>query len=224
MTRPILLDLYCGSGGAGHGYWLAGFDVVGVDLDDQPDYPYLFVQADAIEFVKNHGHEFDVIHASPPCQLWSPVSAYSRRVRTRELIDLLAPTRDALHAAGRPYVVENVLQAPLDRPTVLCGQMFGLPIYRHRGFESNVALTSPDHPSHRLRCTRNGYLPTADRPLMTITGRNGHHSRAWQRAAAAAMGASWITTLNGVCEAIPPAYTLHLGAQLLRSLGRCRRR
>jgi len=203
------------------GYHMAGFDVTGVDIEAQPEYPFAFIGGDAIEYVKAYAHEYDVVHASPPCQVHSPVSAYSNRTRRRELVDLLPETRDALEAAGRPYVIENVAtrSAALVNPMVLCGAMFGLDVYRHRGFESNVRLVGSDHPPHVRKAMRNGYLPTVERPVMTVTGRNGHHSKAWRQRAADAMGVSWLTALNQVCEAIPPAYTRYVGAQLLHHIG-----
>lgn len=219
FRRPRLLDLFCCSGGAGMGYARAGFEVVGVDIEPQPLYPFEFHQGDALRFAAEHGHEFDVIHASPPCQSHSKVSHYSNKVRKRPLVDLLPQTRLVLEALGRPYVIENVntASAALRTPLVLCGTMFGLLVYRHRGFESwgLPALVAPAHPRHLAKATRNGYLPTAERPMMTITGRNGHHSKAWVRAAAAAMGIEWVTTLNQVCEAIPPAYTQCIGEQII---------
>lgn len=218
VSKPVLLDLYCGAGGASVGYARAGFTVVGVDIDDQPDYPFMFTRMDALSFVRRMGRGFDVIHASPPCQAYSTISAYANKTRKRALVDLLEPTRAALVATGRPYVIENVPTAPLRNPITLCGAMFELSLYRHRGFESNVSLTAPAHPAHVKLCMRNGYLPTAARPFMTITGRNGHHSRAWQAAAAGTMGTPWIKSLNGVCEAIPPAYTHLIGSQLMRGL------
>jgi DNA (cytosine-5)-methyltransferase 1 len=98
----------------------------------------------------------------------------------------------------------------------LCGPEFGLKLYRHREFESNVTLKAPAHLPHMWRCQRNGYLPTRERPFMTITG--GRHSKAWQRAAAECMGAPWITSIVGICEAIPPAYTEYIGRQLMAHL------
>jgi DNA (cytosine-5)-methyltransferase 1 len=215
--RPRLLDLYCGAGGAAMGYHLAGFHVTGVDIEAQPDYPFAFHRADALDYLTRHAHRYHAVHASPPCQAHTPVSALNRRRHHREHPDLLPATRAALHATALPHVIENVhtRSAALAAPLVLCGTMFDLPVYRHRGFETTLPLlATPPHPRHTRRAMRNGNLPTAERPVMTITGRNGHHSRAWQRAAAHALGTPWITTLNGVCEAIPPAYTHFLGQQL----------
>ncbi|GAA2614414.1 hypothetical protein GCM10010425_03660 [Streptomyces spororaveus] len=209
--RPRLLDAFCCAGGMAMGYHLAGFDVVGVDIEPQPEYPFTFIQGDAVAFIREHGAEFDLIHASPPCQAWTPLNAYNHK----SYPELIAPTREAIDAAGRPYVIENVEAAhtELRNPVRLCGPMFGLRMYRHRLFETSFQLTGPRHPAHTAICTRNGYLPTPEKPFMTITG--GRHSKAWQRAAARAMGTPWITTIRGVCEAIPPAYAHWIGGQYL---------
>ncbi|MFE9064866.1 SAM-dependent methyltransferase [Streptomyces violaceusniger] len=220
-----VLDTFSCGGGMGMGYWLAGFDVVGVDIDPQPNYPFTFIQGDAIEYIRAHGHEFDVIHGSPPCQAYTPLNAYNHKTYP----DLIAPTREAMLETGRPYVIENVEAAApeLKDPTLLCGPMFGLRVYRHRLFETNWALVAPQHPAHSAICTRNGYLPTPEKPFMTITG--GRHSRAWQNAACDAMGMPWIKVpargdikrgIREVCEAIPPAYATWIGQQYLATSAR----
>ncbi|MFD9630138.1 DNA cytosine methyltransferase [Streptomyces violascens] len=211
-----VLDLYCHRGGMGMGYWLAGFDVVGVDIDADcaAEYPFEFVHGDAIEYLLAHGEEFDLIHGSPPCQAWSPLNAYNKI----EYPELITPTREAMLTVGKPHAIENVeaARAELIDPILLCGPMFGLPMYRHRLMETSFPLVAPEHPAHGPLCTRNGYLPTPERPFMTITG--GKHSRAWQRAAAEAMGTPWITTVKGVCEAIPPPYARWVGEAFLASV------
>jgi hypothetical protein len=115
-------------------------------------------------------------------------NAYNHKVYP----DLIGPTREAFEAVGLPYVIENVEAAApeLKDPALLCGPMFGLKVYRHRLFETNWPLAVPPHPAHVERCTRNGYLPTAEKPFMSIHG--GKHSKAWQRAACDAMGMPWI--------------------------------
>jgi DNA (cytosine-5)-methyltransferase 1 len=223
MARPRLLELYSCASGAGVGYHLAGFRVAAVDIEPQPNSPLEFHQADAIEFLKAHGHEFDAVHASPPCQAYSNLNAYNHK----DYPDLIAPTRDAILAAGLPYVIENVeaAAAELIDPVTLCGPMFGLRMYRHRLFETSFPLGAPEHRPHVELCTRNGYLPTPERPFMSIHG--GKHSRAWQNAAADAMDMPWVRVAAGgdiqrgireVCEAIPPAYTRRIGEALMAHL------
>ncbi|MGW4395532.1 DNA methylase [Amycolatopsis nivea] len=221
IRRPRLLDAFCCGGGASLGYHQAGFDVTGVDLAPQPSYPFTFHQGDAIAFIRAHGHEFDLIALSPPCQHYSPLNAYNHH----DYPDLIAPARDAVLATGRPYVIENVEAArpELRDPILLCGPMFGLNLYRHRLFESNLPITAPEHAPHGPLCVRNGYLPTPERPYMSIHG--GRHSRAWQHRACHEMGLPHLAEtgdikrgIREISEAIPPAYTRHLGAQLLDHL------
>jgi len=204
-----LLDLYCGAGGAAVGYHRAGFDdIVGVDIQSQLRYPFEFVQDDALAYVARHGHEFDAIHASPPCQRYS---WSARRWREIERADLIEPTRQALEHTGRPFIIENVIGAPLARQVLLCGAMFGLRVLRHRMFESNVLLLQPRHPQHRGRVTTGDYVTVAGHGGDNVRG-NG--SRAIKRAA---MGIDWMTDRE-LNEAIPPAYTEFLGRQLLACL------
>lgn len=237
MSRPLLLDVCCCGGGASKGFHDAGFDVVGVDVADQPDYPYGFHRADAVEFINSYGGDFDVIAGSPPCQQHTRLKHYAdtpeKRARYDEKwVNMIPAVRQAMAATGRPYVIENVEEARPDLidPILLCGDMFGLRVYRHRLFESNVTLDAPPHPVpyHQYRCARNGYLPTAERPFMSIHG--GKHSWAWQRRAAEVMGAPWIgradwvarrpakTAIGTICEAIPPAYAEFVGRQLIHYL------
>ena len=130
MTRPRLLDLFCGAGGAAMGYHRAGFDVVGVDINPQPHYPFAFHQADALEYPLAG---FDAIHASPPCQRFSTMTQRWARSSSRPGPD--EPTRSRLRESMLPYVIENVAGAPLVGPIRLCGSSFGLPVRRHRLFE-----------------------------------------------------------------------------------------
>src|SRR3990167_9378197 len=101
-----LLDLFCGAGGAGMGYHRACFEVVGVDNRPMPRYPFEFHQADALEYLVAHGHEFDVIHASPPCQRYSVMTKGMWKDRLEHHPDLIAPTRVLLIRSGKPYVIE----------------------------------------------------------------------------------------------------------------------
>lgn len=210
-ARPRLLDLFCCAGGASTGYQRAGFDIVGVDIAPQPRYPFTFHQGDALEFLTAHGHEFDVITASPPCQAHSPLAALHPG---KVYPNLIPATRTALRATGKPFVIENVMPAPLDlaRSITLCGAMFGLRTYRHRRFESNLTLTAPAHPVHTvLTATTRRRERWAQGWNVSVTGHIGTY------VGPEAMGIDW---MNGdeLSQAIPPAYTHHIGAQLLTQL------
>nr|BFE55661.1 hypothetical protein GCM10020063_001870 [Dactylosporangium thailandense] len=199
-----LLDLYCCAGGAGMGYHLAGFDVVGVDINPQPRYPFEFQQADAVELLTAHGHEFDAVHASPPCQAFT----LAQRIQGRAHPDLIAPTRAALIASGRPWIIENVEGAPLHDPIVLCGAMFsGLSVYRHRLFETSFEVDQPRHPVHVAPLRKMG-RPPQHGDFMHVVGNFSGVAQARQ-----AMGISWMVR-NELSEAIPPAYTTWIGQQL----------
>lgn len=215
MSRPRLLDLFCCAGGAGTGYFRAGFDVVGVDIAPHPRYPFPFYQADALAFLAAHGREYDAIHASPPCQKFSRVSGRSRKRMTRVYPDLIAPIRALLREIGKPYVIENVEGAPLLTPVLLCGSMFLLDVRRHRLFESNVLLFAPscNHWSQRPRFRT---LDSRRRGQMAaVIGVHGHINYAGEfPLRCAAMGIDWMTN-DELSQAIPPAYTEFIGRQLL---------
>lgn len=198
-----LLDAFCGAGGAGMGYHRAGFEVVGVDIAPQPHYPFEFYQADALEFIATHGCEFDVIHASPPCQAYSRATAW--RGSRKNHPDLIATTRQALQATGRPYIIENVQEARslLCEPVMLCGTHFGLPVRRHRYFEV---------PSTGLLLT----LVCRHRSTDYAHDHGGKQTEAEYRDA---MGCEWMT-VHEAREAIPPAYTEWIGWQLMAVLCR----
>lgn len=191
------------------GYHLAGFCVTGVDLHDfSRRYPFQFVQGDAVEFIKERGHEFAVITGSPPCQAYT----LCQRIRDNEHPDLVGPTRDAMIAAGRPYIIENVEGSPLLDPVLLCGAMFpGLRVYRHRLFESDVALWEPPHPAHSAPLTKMGRPPRPGEFMHVV----GNFSGVAQ--ARAAMGIDWMVR-DELRESIPPAYTEYLGRQLIATL------
>jgi DNA (cytosine-5)-methyltransferase 1 len=215
---PVLLDLYCKAGGAAMGYRRAGFDVVGVDIEHQPNYPFDFVQADAIDYMLVHGRWYDAIHASPPCQAYS-VASKSHNGKRSSHPDLIPATRAALVKIGRPWIIENVVGAPLVNPMMLCGTMFpGLRVLRHRLFESNVALTAPSHGKHPLCYTmdrRKAHYGKLDEmtAFVQVTG-GGNCSL---KAASDAMGIDWMTK-DELNNAIPPAYAEYLGYQLRAAL------
>lgn len=210
MDRPRLLDLFCGAGGAGEGYRRAGFDVTGVDIKPMPNNPHRFIQADALEYVAKHGHEYDAIHASPPCQGYSRMR-HLPWLKGREYPLLIDPVRDVLNDTGRPWVIENVADAPLLNGVVLCGTMFGLKVYRHRKFESNVMILAPPHMRHR-EVIGSGRLLN-DRAQPNENGWVTHLGKS-PEASAAAMGIDWMNG-NEIAQAIPPAYTEFIGRQLL---------
>jgi DNA (cytosine-5)-methyltransferase 1 len=235
MTRPILLDLFCGAGGAAMGYHRAGFDVVGVDIAPQPHYPFEFHLADALTFPLDG---FDAIHASPPCQHYSIMNNLPW-LRLRETWDSIPPTRERLTAATVPWIIENVDGAPLDR-FFLCGAMFGLrfedgtPIYRHRLFETSpdFFLLAPGHPKHTAKVTspernakgnvssglRRRVLSSAGIREISRQGVPGKASKATLARFGGALGIDWMSGPE-VGQAIPPAYTEWIGAQLLRAIG-----
>jgi DNA (cytosine-5)-methyltransferase 1 len=207
-----LLDLFCGAGGAAMGYHRAGFEVVGVDIKPQKHYPFEFHQADAFDYLRDHGHEFDVIHASPPCQHYSRGSAMKGTQQNHD--DLVGDTRELLHFVGRPWIIENVYGAPLNNPVMLCGTQFALKVYRHRYFEHSSFLWQPYHFPH---CDswpiRTGNKEISKNGFMTIAGHHSHTARG-----AEAMGIDWMNRYE-LAQAIPPAYTEWIGKQLLKSLG-----
>ena len=225
MSRPKLLDLFCCEGGAGAGYARAGFVVVGVDLDARfaKRYPFEFHAGDAIEYVREHGHEFDAIHASPPCQAYS-ITKHTHSNTHPMLID---PTREALIATGLPYVIENVIGAPLRDPLMLCGSEFNLTtidtdelplrLERHRLFESNVFLYGNGGCRHDRRVQVAGAYGggSSDRRHAKEVRRGGYTPAKEVRAAL--LGIDWMT-LHGMSQSIPPAYTEHIGRQLLDAM------
>ena len=213
--RPRLLDLFCGAGGAAMGYHRAGFEVVGVDICPQPHYPFEFHQGDALTWPLEG---FDAIHASPPCQAYSSMrTAWNAGKHPR----LIEPIQERLRAAGAPYVIENVAQAPLLDPVTLCGSMFGLEalgqrLYRHRLFESSEPLGSPppcDHSGYGL-----GIYGDHLRLARRGRGRKAREITAGKLAPASeAMGVDWMTWRE-LKESIPPAYSEWVGRRLLAVL------
>ena len=228
--RPKLLDLFCCEGGASEGYSRAGFDVYGVDLFDdfsQKRYPFPSSKMDAFEFLMycTHSDKFDVIAASPPCQRYSITNA----ARQADYPDLIDPIRSALVHIGKPYVIENVVGAPLIDPLMLCWSMFneagsvidddGTPLRmeRHRLFESNLELTAPRPCDHPKDVQVAGSYGGARRDKWEAKHvRKGGYvpSAGVQREL---LGIDWMTQ-KGMHQSIPPCYTEHIGRQLLAQL------
>ena len=209
MTRPRLLDLFCGAGGAAMGYYRAGFDVVGVDIKPQPRYPFEFHQGDALEYCAAHGAEFDVIHASPPCQGYSAMR-HLPWLKDRDYPLLIPVTRLALQATGKIWVIENVSRAPLNGAE-LCGAALGLSIVRHRRFESSHLLLFPPCPGH-------GTLYPGSRNMGKRGMAAGVMGLAPGQDAATVLGIDWMQGRE-MRQAIPPAYTEYIGRQLLTAIG-----
>ena len=216
MSRPRLLDLCCCQGGASRGYQQAGFYVVGVDIDPQPRYVGdEFIQADALDVLRDTAfvRTFDAIHASFPCQAFLKGTL----APARHVPDLVTPGRPLLDASGLPWVIENVMGAPLnrERSIVLCANTFGLRTYRHRRFEysRHFELEAPPHAPHVKpapnRRRRERWL-AGDHA--SITGDVGTY------VGPEAMGIDWMSG-NGLSEAIPPAYALWVGRQIMAHLG-----
>ena len=213
----MLLDLFCWAGGAGTGYARAGFDVVGVDIDPQPNYPFEFVQGDALQFLRDHGSEFDVVHASPPCQAYSTITPATTRDSHPRLI---GEVRDLVRGLGKPFVIKNVEGArrDLSNPVKLCGSSFGLGVRRHRYFEVNW-------PCFAFECAHReqgrafgvyGQHPDSKEFRRPNGGNRGVKATSVEHAREL-MGIDWMSWRE-LAEAIPPAFTLFLGEQLLETL------
>lgn len=225
MTRPRLLDLFCGAGGAGMGYHRAGFDVVGVDIKPQPHYPFPFILGDALDvmnrmflgekFLASDGKwygidDFDGIHASPPCQAYS-MAGQQWRSAGKKYPDLVEATRSSLIASGKPYIIENVPGAPLINPVLLNGAMFDKTLNRRRLFECSFdvpfRLIPKDRPS-RFRMGR----PVKEGDQITPVGHFSNIPYARK-----VMETPWMTGQE-MTQAIPPAYTEFIGKELMKVL------
>ncbi len=238
VSKPRILDLFCGAGGAAKGYQRAGFYVVGVDIEPQPNYPFRFYRGDALEVLKRlaggddpgwPAGEFDAIHASPPCQAWSAL----RHLHDTRHPELVEPTRRLLAETGLPYVIENVPGAPLIDPLVLCGSSFGLDLRRHRLFETNFAVMGPpcahgwQAPRFEVHDRRaksastvvsvagHATPPLRKKSMVSVHGSSGGKGGVaeWRRA----MDIDWMSGAE-LAQAIPPAYTEHIGYYLMAEL------
>ena len=225
MSRPVALDVFSGAGGTGEGFRRAGFDVIGIDNEPHDYHPGRFYLADALEVLRHvalagewDGHRIDVIVGGPPCQKFTNC----QKIQGNEHPDLVLPTRYLMRrwllrfgaTRGGSYVIENVPGAPLRSPVELCGAMFGLRTYRHRLFECSAPLTVPEHPEHVARTTKMGRRPV-DGEFMHVVG-----NFSGAQAGRDAMGIDWPMRRDDLREAIPPAYTEHIGRQLIARLRR----
>lgn len=223
--RPVLLDLCCGGGGAGAGYFAAGFNVIGCDIISQPKYPYEFVLGDALKLLPELLRDWTVraIHVSPPCKIYTRLRPFSGQEHY-DTGDLIVPFRQALQDTGLPYVIENVPGAPLINPIQLCGSSFDLGVRRERLFECNFPVTGLPCNHARQDALSPGYLVKtykSDRPRYSYSSTVGVYGKGqglgagellkWQKA----MGdVDWMGKRE-LAEAIPPAYTRHVGRYLM---------
>jgi DNA (cytosine-5)-methyltransferase 1 len=221
--RPRLLDTFCKVGGAAKGYQRAGFHVTGIDVEYQPRYAGdAFLVAEAVDYIRRHGHEYDAIHASPPCQTFC---AYRRKGHGvgEGYEDLIEVTRAALRSTGRPYVIENVTGArrELRSPFRLCGSMFRLDVQRHRLFESNWDPGEVPSCDHGIWTPR--FPQATNRTNRRKTVEVGVY-RIPVKVQQAAMGIDWTDDLNELSNAIPPAYTEWIGRRLITVISQYPRR
>lgn len=213
--KPLLLDCMCGAGGCGEGYSQAGFELVGLDKEAQPDYPFEFHRADAFEVLpallsgeRWQGHrlgDFAAIHASPTCQL-AFAEVRSGLADPSDHEEQIAPMRELLQQTGLPYVIENIPEAPIRPDFLLCGTMFALPIRRHRAFETNWG---PDP----VR-TWGSLQPCSHHPDDYSFDHGAKQPESVYRDA---MGCGWMT-VKASRQAIPPAYTRFIGEWLMDHL------
>ena len=216
-----ILDGYCGVGGASKGYHDAGLEVVGVDIEPQPDYPFTFIQGDAEEFIREHGDEFDAIHISPPCQFYSGLhrgtNAMGGRYGSMTHSGQIGKMRELSTRKSPLVIIENVEQAPLRPDLLLCGEMFGLAVLRHRIFETHgFRPRRPYHPRHRGNVKGWRHGTKVDGPYYAVYGKGGGKGTVaeWQQA----MGIDWTDVRKSIAEAIPPAYTEYIGKALVNHL------
>ncbi|MFE2911282.1 DNA methylase [Kitasatospora indigofera] len=202
------------------GLHLAGFEVIGVDLLPQPRYPFEVHRGDAVQFIRDHGHSFDLISAGPPCQSKCALTVGTNASQGwgGEHVDLVAPTREALLSTGRPYIIEQPTgKAPVRKDITLCGEMFGLGVLRHRNFElGGWTMQQPEHRPHRgyTRGWRHGVY--RDGPYVAAYGKGG--GKATVAEMQAAMGIPWTDVHRELTEAIPPAYFELLGRHVAAHL------
>lgn len=217
VKRPKALDLFCGAGGAAMGLHRAGFDVVGIDIKPQKHYPFAFVQADALQPPVRLA-DFDLIWASPPCQAHSTIGKQNRTRRNYDHPDLVPGTR-ALLEPHPTWVIENVMGATLAACVVLCGSQFGLDVKRHRQFESSFAIMQlPCNHRNWRGQYRSSDKRRAGKPARVV-GVHGHLNYSGERQLRErAMGIDWMDD-RGLSQAIPPAYSEHIGRYAMMALG-----
>jgi DNA (cytosine-5)-methyltransferase 1 len=221
-----LLDLFCKAGGCSAGYAKAGFEVTGVDINPQPNYPFTFIQADALEILRDKEFisQFDAIAASPPCQFHSKAKGLSMARNGGsygEHLDLIPETRQLLIESRKPYIIENVAGSTLENSIKLFGSQFkNLYTQRERWFESNILLTEPQEPKRKMKtpAAGNGMGEDGSISIVGSGGVRGMNAKQITLYWGFAMGGiDWMNRAE-LAEAIPPAYTEFLGKQLIEYL------
>lgn len=218
LFKIKIIDLFCGAGGCAVGYNQAGFeDITGVDIKQQSNYPFEFIQADALNFLRKYGQEFDFIHASPPCQGYSKLQ-FSQKHK-KKYPKLIEPLKAELKRLGKPYVIENVPGAPLFQPVILDGRMFGLGVIRKRLFElyPQQCILTPDY--RKIGSVK-------DKTYITVTGafscekgfQEGSNMQERIRLVQKAMGIDWTDDPVELRQAIPPAYTKFIGKRIRKHI------
>ena len=198
---PKLLDLFCCCGGISKGYHNNGFECTGVDINDNHKYPYNFIQSDVFELQLSFFEQFDIIHASPPCHRF--VWGNHNKEKYPDLID---KTRQLLKKTGKPYVIENVPNAPLRKDLLLCGEMFnGLRVLRHRRFEiEGFTVLQPIHGKHKAPIHKNKSY------YASIAGHGGesysYNINDWKKA----IGIDWVNDKKHLTQMIPPKYSEYI--------------
>lgn len=227
-NKPLVLDLYSCAGGSGMGFARAGFEPVGIDIEYQGSYPFEFHQEEALAYLTKvldndmrlpDGRRVHAVNASPPCQSYTALAKGTNN-NSDAHPRLIEPTRELLQETGVPWLIENVVGAPLIKPVTLCGEMFGMDVIRHRWFETNWGLAQPKHVKHRGKVAgyRHGVWTTRgpDAPYYAIYGNGGGKGTLaeWKQA----MGIDWMRTKAEIAEAIPPAFAQHIATEMLAVL------
>ena len=208
-----LLDLYCGAGGAAVGYHRAGFEVIGVDVAPQPDYPFEFHQSDALDWLAEHGTDgFDAIHASPPCQRASALTKGTQKYAGRDHPNWIPQTRSALKDTGLPYVIENVIGSDLRRTSSSAERCSASTWSGTATSRPTSTSPNPNTPPIADGSEAGNTAPTTTAPTGRSTAKAARKGKIgeWQDA----MGIDWTTHRRSIAEAIPPAYTAHIGRDL----------
>jgi len=203
-----VIDLFCGAGGASIGLKQAGFNyILGIDINNQPEYPFEFIKSNVFDMDANFLRRFDFIWASPPCQKYTWASKKWQN-RGKKYPDYIKRTREMLLKVSKPFVLENVINAPLRKDLILCGEMFNLKVIRHRIFEiEGFQAEQPKHKKHK-GTVRQGYY-------VTVAGHGGDGKaslKSWQEA----MKINWIADKKMLAEAVPPAYAKYIGEQFIK--------